>query len=180
MTACDELYLRISSLSFRATDIRRLNRRKCILFCIEAARLAHERRTSLLQYNTDAEVRGVMRAMRIQETDDYDGLKSALFEPFRMRTGLEQGENICVYAGHLRWLFLKAFSGIRLSADAIKAVILRSGTDSFMESIEFAVQEERVSSEMKSCSPCMIVSTQANWGNGGHWHESESDYTGLE
>ncbi|KRX71057.1 hypothetical protein T06_6201 [Trichinella sp. T6] len=90
MTACDELYLRISSLSFRATDIRRLNRRKCILFCIEAARLAHERRTSLLQYNTDAEVRGVMRAMHIQETDDYDGLKSALFEPFRMRTGLER------------------------------------------------------------------------------------------
>ncbi|KRX31895.1 hypothetical protein T09_5660, partial [Trichinella sp. T9] len=54
-----------------------------------AGRIAPERRAALVQYHTDAEVRSIMRAMDVQETDDYDGLKSALFEAFGVRTGPE-------------------------------------------------------------------------------------------
>ncbi|KRY05747.1 hypothetical protein T03_5253, partial [Trichinella britovi] len=52
--------------------------------------IAPERRAALVQYHTDAEVRSIMRAMDVQETDDYDGLKSALFEAFGVRTGPER------------------------------------------------------------------------------------------
>ncbi|KRZ60257.1 hypothetical protein T02_864 [Trichinella nativa] len=38
------------------------------------------------QYHADAEVRGVMKAMQIQDTDNYDSLKSALFKAFRVHT----------------------------------------------------------------------------------------------
>ncbi|KRX22896.1 hypothetical protein T07_10707 [Trichinella nelsoni] len=111
-----------------------------------------------------------MRAMDVQETDNYDGLKSALFEAFGVRTGPEwfsaeffrrkqqRGESVRVFAGHLRRLFSKAFPEMsrsadkillqqfkaELSADTVKAAVFRSGTDSFAEAIEFAVQEERV------------------------------------
>ncbi|KRY15616.1 hypothetical protein T12_13590 [Trichinella patagoniensis] len=79
-----------------------------------AARISPERRAALLQYLSDDEVRGVMRAMHVQETDDYDGLKSALYEAFRVPTGSERfsgeffqrkqkrGESVLVYAGQLR------------------------------------------------------------------------------
>ncbi|XP_003367872.1 conserved hypothetical protein, partial [Trichinella spiralis] len=87
-----------------------------------ASRIAPERRASLFQYHTDEEVPGVMRAMHVQVTDDYDGLKSALFEAFGVRTGSERfsaeffrrkqqrGESVRIYAGHSRWLFTKAYS----------------------------------------------------------------------
>ncbi|KRZ48930.1 hypothetical protein T02_15513 [Trichinella nativa] len=139
-----------------------------------AAHISPERRAALVQYHTDAEVRGVMRAMHVQETDDYDGLKSALFEAFEVRSCPErfsaeffrrkqqQGESVRVYAGHLRWLFPKAFPGLSgaadkillqqfkagLSADAVKIAVLRSGTDSFAEAIEVAAREERVWREL--------------------------------
>ncbi|KRY13299.1 hypothetical protein T12_8043 [Trichinella patagoniensis] len=139
-----------------------------------AAHIGPERRAALVQYHTDAEVRGVMRAMHVQETDDYDGLKSALFEAFGVRTCPERfsaeffrrkqqrGESVRVYAGHLRWLFPKAFPGLSgaadkillqqfkagLSADAVKIAVLRSGTDSFEEAIEVAAREERVWREL--------------------------------
>ncbi|KRX53322.1 Gypsy retrotransposon integrase-like protein 1 [Trichinella sp. T9] len=89
-----------------------------------AARIAPERRASLVHYHTNEEVRDVMKVLYVQETDDYDGLKSALFEAFGVRTGSERfsavffrrkqqrGESMRDYAGHLRWLFPKAFSGL--------------------------------------------------------------------
>ncbi|KRY13794.1 hypothetical protein T12_16503 [Trichinella patagoniensis] len=102
---------------------------------------------NVLQYHTDEKVRGVMRAMHVQVSDVYDGLKSALFEAFGVRTG---SESVWVYAGHLRWLFLKAFRGLSgaadkillqqfkagLSVNAVKTAVLRSRTDSFAEAIE--------------------------------------------
>ncbi|KRX36682.1 hypothetical protein T05_6486 [Trichinella murrelli] len=54
-----------------------------------AGRIAPQKLAALVQYNTDAGVRSIMRAMDVQETDDYDGLKSALFEAFGVRTGQE-------------------------------------------------------------------------------------------
>ncbi|KRX83922.1 hypothetical protein T06_499 [Trichinella sp. T6] len=96
------------------------------------ARIAPERRASLVQYHTNEEIRGVMKALYVQETDDYDGLKSALFEAFGVRTGSERfsavffrrkqqrGESMRDYAGHLRWLFPKAFPGLSGAADKIR------------------------------------------------------------
>ncbi|KRZ58227.1 Retrovirus-related Pol polyprotein from transposon 17.6 [Trichinella nativa] len=98
------------------------------------ARIAPERRASLVHYHTNEEVRGVMKALYVQETDDYDGLKSALFEAFGVRTGSEKfsamffrrkqqrGESMRDYAGHLRWLFPKAFPGLSEVATREKRV----------------------------------------------------------
>ncbi|KRY42282.1 Retrovirus-related Pol polyprotein from transposon 17.6 [Trichinella spiralis] len=139
-----------------------------------AGRIAPERRAALVQYHSDAEVRGIMRAMDVQETDDYDGLKSALFEAFGVRTGPERfsaeffrrkqqrGECVRVFAGHLRSLFSKAFPEMSgsadkillqqfkagLSADAVKTAVLRSEMDNFAEAVEVAVKEERVVREL--------------------------------
>ncbi|KRX42967.1 hypothetical protein T05_11991 [Trichinella murrelli] len=139
-----------------------------------AGRIAPERRAALVQYHTDAEVRSIMRAMDVQETDDYDGLKSALFEAFGVRTGPERfsaeffrrkqqrGECVRVFAGHLRRLFSKAFPEMSgsadkillqqfkagLSADAVKTAVLRSEMDNFAEAVEVAVKEERVVREL--------------------------------
>ncbi|KRX15655.1 hypothetical protein T07_15271 [Trichinella nelsoni] len=69
--------------------------------------------------------------MHVQETDYYDGLKSALFDAFGVPTGAERfsGEffqrkqqraaSVLVYAGQLRWLFLKVFPGLSGAADMI-------------------------------------------------------------
>ncbi|KRY45981.1 hypothetical protein T03_1199 [Trichinella britovi] len=107
--------------------------------------------------------------MDVQETDDYDGLKSALFEAFGVRTGPERfsaeffrrkqqrGESVRVFAGHLRRLFSKAFPEMsgsadknllqqfkaELSTDTINAAVFRSATESFAGAIEFVAQEER-------------------------------------
>ncbi|KRZ49542.1 Retrovirus-related Pol polyprotein from transposon [Trichinella nativa] len=139
-----------------------------------AGRIAPERRAALVQYHTDAEVRSIMRAMDVQETDDYDGLKSALFEAFGVRTGPERfsaeffrrkqqrGECVRVFAGHLRRLFSKAFPEMSgsadkillqqfkagLSADSVKTAVLRSEMDNFAEAVEVAVKEERVVREL--------------------------------
>ncbi|KRY38657.1 hypothetical protein T01_11748 [Trichinella spiralis] len=51
-----------------------------------AAGITPERRAAIVQYHADAEVRGVMKAMQIQDTDNYDSLKSALFKAFRVHT----------------------------------------------------------------------------------------------
>ncbi|KRZ88626.1 Transposon Ty3-I Gag-Pol polyprotein, partial [Trichinella sp. T8] len=133
-----------------------------------------ERRAALVQYHTDEEVRGVIRTMHIQETDDFDGLKSALFEAFGVRTGSERfstelfrrkqqrSESVRVYAGHLRWLFPKVFPRLSgaadkillqqfkagLSADAVKTAVLQSRTDCFAEAIEGAAREECVWKEL--------------------------------
>ncbi|KRY06540.1 hypothetical protein T12_3948 [Trichinella patagoniensis] len=92
--------------------------------------------------------------MDVQETDDYDGLKWALFEAFEVRTGLERffteffrrkqqrGEGVRVFAGHLRRLFAKAFPEMSGSADKILE------TDNFTEAVEVAVKEERVVREL--------------------------------
>ncbi|KRX19620.1 hypothetical protein T07_9146 [Trichinella nelsoni] len=136
----------------------------------KSLKLPSDERPEVLQYLTDVEVRGVMRAMHIRETDDYDSLKLALFEAFGVRTSPERfsaeffrrSESVLVYAGHLRWLFPKAFPGMSgaadkivlqqfkagLSGDTVKAAVLRSGTDSFAEVIELAAQEERVWREL--------------------------------
>ncbi|KRX79533.1 hypothetical protein T06_9299 [Trichinella sp. T6] len=129
-----------------------------------------ERRAALVQYHTDEELRGVIRIMHIQETDDFDGLKSALFEAFGVRTGSERfsaelfrrkqqrSESVRVYAGHLRGLFPQVFPGLSgaadkillqqfkagLSADAVKTAVLQSRTESFAEAIEGAAREECV------------------------------------
>ncbi|KRZ81061.1 hypothetical protein T08_3445, partial [Trichinella sp. T8] len=139
-----------------------------------AARIAAERRASLVQYHTDEEVRGALRAMRVQVSDVCDGLKSSLFEAFGVRTGSEmfsteffrrkekRSESVWVYVGHLRCLFLKAFCGLSgaadkillqqfkagLSVNAVKTAVLRSRTDSFTEAIEVAAREERVLREL--------------------------------
>ncbi|KRZ96830.1 hypothetical protein T08_11663 [Trichinella sp. T8] len=48
----------------------------------------------------------VMKATHLQDTEDNDGLKSALSEAF-----WKEGESVCVFASHLRWLFPKGFPG---------------------------------------------------------------------
>ncbi|KRY07689.1 hypothetical protein T12_5207 [Trichinella patagoniensis] len=141
---------------------------------LQYGRIAQERRAALVQYHTDAEVRSIMRAMDVQETDDFDGLNSSLFEAFRVRTGLErffteffrrkQQRSECsrVLAGHLRRLFAKAFPEMSESADkillqqfkeglsteAVKTAVLRSEMDNFAEAVEVAVKEERVVREL--------------------------------
>ncbi|KRZ83130.1 Retrovirus-related Pol polyprotein from transposon 17.6 [Trichinella sp. T8] len=119
-----------------------------------AGRIAPERRAALVQYHTDAEVRSIMRTMDVQETDDYDGLESALFEAFGVRNGLERffteflrrkqqrGECVLVFAGHLRRLFAKPFPEMSVSADKILE------TDNFTEAVEVAAKEERLVREL--------------------------------
>ncbi|KRX38133.1 hypothetical protein T05_9386 [Trichinella murrelli] len=109
--------------------------------------------TKSSNYHTDAEVRSIMRAMDVQETDDYDALKSALFEAFGVRTGPERfsaefsGENsngaFPEMSGSADKNLLQQFKA-ELSTDTINAAVFRSGTDSFAEAIEFVAQEERV------------------------------------
>ncbi|KRZ70301.1 hypothetical protein T10_7894 [Trichinella papuae] len=94
-----------------------------------AARIAPERRAALVQYHTDADVRDIMRAMDVQETDDYDGLKSALFEAFGVRNGSER-------------LFSKAFPEMSGSADKILLQQFKAGLSA--EAIDVAAKEERV------------------------------------
>ncbi|KRX48538.1 Transposon Ty3-I Gag-Pol polyprotein [Trichinella murrelli] len=139
-----------------------------------AGRIAPERRAALVQYHTDAEVRSIMRAMDVQETDDYDGLKSALFEAFGVRTGPERfsaevfrrkqqrGECVRVVAGYLRRIFSKALPEMSgsadkillqqfkagLSAEAVKTAVLRSEMDNFAEAVEVAVTDKRVVREL--------------------------------
>ncbi|XP_003367867.1 zinc knuckle protein, partial [Trichinella spiralis] len=109
-------------------------------------------------YHTDEEVPGVMRAMHVQVTDDYDGLKSALFEAFGVRTGSERfsaeffrrkqqrGESVRIYAGHSRWLFTKAFTGLSAREERIwrglstlKASVSSVKADADQEDLEPAV-----------------------------------------
>ncbi|KRZ01716.1 hypothetical protein T11_15635 [Trichinella zimbabwensis] len=48
-------------------------------------RLAALTRTETEKSHADAEVRAVRRAMQVQDTDDYDGLKATIFEAFRVQ-----------------------------------------------------------------------------------------------
>ncbi|KRY31560.1 hypothetical protein T01_7445 [Trichinella spiralis] len=103
-----------------------------------------------------------MRAMHVQETVDFDGLKSTLFEASRVRPGSESFSGRSSNALKESWLFPKAFPGLSgatdknllqqfkggLSKNAVKSAVLRNGTDSFAEVIEVAAQEERVGREL--------------------------------
>ncbi|KRZ53183.1 hypothetical protein T02_2327 [Trichinella nativa] len=99
--------------------------------------------------------------MHIQETDDFDGLKSALFEAFGVRTGSERfsaelfrrkqqrSESVRVYAGHL--LFPKVFPGLSGAADKILLQQFKAGLSAdadgkfrVAEAIEGAAREECV------------------------------------
>ncbi|KRZ48624.1 hypothetical protein T02_7374, partial [Trichinella nativa] len=113
-----------------------------------AGRIAPERRAALVQYHTDAEVRSIMRAMDVQETDDYDGLKSALFEAFGVRTGPERlfSKAFPEMSGSADKILLQQFKA-GLSADSVKTAVLRSEMDNFAEAVEVAVKEERVEDE---------------------------------
>ncbi|KRZ05965.1 Transposon Ty3-I Gag-Pol polyprotein [Trichinella zimbabwensis] len=111
------------------------------------------------EYHTDAEVRGIMRVMDVQETDDYDGLKSALFEAFWVRTRSERfsaeffrrkqqrGESVRVFAG-------RSVRGRRQNC--------RSETHSFTEAFEAAAKEERVVRELTTLKASVAsVKTEA-------------------
>ncbi|KRX13306.1 hypothetical protein T07_12815 [Trichinella nelsoni] len=111
-----------------------------------AARIAQERRAALIQYHTDAEVWDVMRAMHVQETVDFDGLKlkplgCAVKASWRFRNAFP------VLSGATDKNLLQQFKG-GLSADAVKTAVLQNGTDSFAKAIEVAAQEERVGREL--------------------------------
>ncbi|XP_003369173.1 hypothetical protein Tsp_04598 [Trichinella spiralis] len=100
--------------------------------------------------------------MHVQETVDFDGLKSTLFEASRVRPGSESFSGRSSNALKESWLFPKAFPGLSgatdknllqqfkggLSKNAVKSAVLRNGTDSFAEVIEVAAQEERVGREL--------------------------------
>ncbi|KRY07559.1 hypothetical protein T12_7984 [Trichinella patagoniensis] len=106
--------------------------------------------------------------MHVQVSDVYDGLKSALFEAFGVRTG---SESVWVYAGHLRWLFLKAFRGLSgaadkillqqfkagLSVNAVKTAVLRSRTDSFAEAIEASVPSVKADADQEDLLPAVEI-----------------------
>ncbi|KRY49993.1 hypothetical protein T03_11234 [Trichinella britovi] len=148
-----------------------------------AARIAAERRASLVQYHTDEEVRGALRAMHVQVWDVCDGLKSSLFEAFGVRTGSERfsneffrrrekwSESMRVFVGHLHWLFPKAFRGLSgaadkillqqfkagLSVNAVKTAVLRSRTDSFTEAIEVAAREIKADAVQEDLQPAVEI-----------------------
>ncbi|KRX34471.1 Histone H2B 7 [Trichinella murrelli] len=149
-----------------------------------ADRIAAERRASLVQYHTDEEVLGVMRAMHVQVSDVCDGLKSSLFKAFGVRTGSErfsteffrrkekQSESVRVYVGHLRLLFPKAFRGLSgaadkillqqfkagLSVNAVKTAVLRSRTDSFTEAIKARVPSVKADADQEDLQPAVEIS----------------------
>ncbi|KRY07459.1 hypothetical protein T12_12055 [Trichinella patagoniensis] len=54
----------------------------------ESGRIDGPEWVRLQEFHTDAEVRCVMRAIHVQETVDFDGLKSTLFEASRVRPGV--------------------------------------------------------------------------------------------
>ncbi|XP_003376546.1 transcriptional regulator, CopG/Arc/MetJ family [Trichinella spiralis] len=116
-------------------------------------------------YHTVEELRGVMRATHVQKTDDFDGLKLALFEAFGVRTARRGsplsyssansnevrvcGFMLVTYAGCSRSRQDPAAAILaRLSADAVKTAVLQSRTDSFAEAIEFTAREECVWREL--------------------------------
>ncbi|KRY74188.1 hypothetical protein T4A_14155 [Trichinella pseudospiralis] len=86
-------------------------------------------------YHTDAEVRRTMRAMDVHETDDYDAVfEAGPVEAFGVHTGSEffrrkqqRGENVRVFAGHLRSLFSKAFPEMSGSAEKILLQQFKAG-----------------------------------------------------
>ncbi|KRX15904.1 hypothetical protein T07_10981 [Trichinella nelsoni] len=99
--------------------------------------------------------------MDVQETDDYDDLKSALFEAFRVRTG-QKGFPLSFSGGNSNGLFSKVFPEMSgsaekilleqfkagLSPEAVKTPVLSSEMDNFAQAVEGAVKEERVMREL--------------------------------
>ncbi|KRX55167.1 hypothetical protein T06_16782, partial [Trichinella sp. T6] len=95
-----------------------------------------------------------MRAMHVQVSDVYDGLKSALFEAIGVGTGSERFSAEFFRRKEQRSESVRAFRGLsgaadkilqqqfkaRLSANAVKTAVLRSRTDSFAEAIEEDLQ----------------------------------------
>ncbi|KRY44862.1 hypothetical protein T03_7061 [Trichinella britovi] len=125
-----------------------------------AARIAAERRASLVQYHTDEEVRGVLRAMHVQPSVCAPAQRGSPLNFFRRKQ--QRRESVRVYVGHLHWLFPKAFRWLSgaadkillqqfkagLSVNAVKTAVLRNRTDSCTEAIEVAAREERVLREL--------------------------------
>ncbi|KRY03460.1 hypothetical protein T12_5505, partial [Trichinella patagoniensis] len=96
-----------------------------------AADVPDNRRAAMVQYHMDEAMGDVLSALEVEETDDYDKLKSTLFRVFGVNNSEErymkefinrrqrENESVEEYAGHLKRLLPKAFPQLKDQADGI-------------------------------------------------------------
>ncbi|KRZ51925.1 hypothetical protein T02_932 [Trichinella nativa] len=142
----------------RSSDVERcFHGKKGMERYFRAAVVPDNRRGAMVQYHMDEAIGDVLSAMEVEETVDYDKLKSTLFRVFGVNNSEErymkefinqrqrENESVEEYAGHLKRLLPKAFPQLKEQADdillqqfkagirqdMIKLTILRSAPDSF-------------------------------------------------
>ncbi|KRZ82075.1 Transposon Ty3-I Gag-Pol polyprotein, partial [Trichinella sp. T8] len=100
-----------------------------------AADVPHNRRAAMVQYHMDEAMGDVLSALEVEETDDYDKLKSTLFrdnsEERYMKEFINrrqrENESVEEYAGHLKRLLPKAFPQLKEQADDILLQQFKAG-----------------------------------------------------
>ncbi|KRY72126.1 hypothetical protein T4A_14031, partial [Trichinella pseudospiralis] len=166
-----------------------------------AADVPDNRRAAMVQYHMDEAMGDVLSALEVEETDDYDKLKSTLFRVFGVNNSEErymkefinrrqrENESVEEYAGHLKRLLPKAFPQLKDQADGIllqqfeagirqdmiKFTILRSAPDSFEKAVKIAAREELMINQVTAATgSASVVTTAANVKKETAGHEGET------
>ncbi|KRX14719.1 hypothetical protein T07_7838, partial [Trichinella nelsoni] len=166
-----------------------------------AADVPDNRRAAMVQYHMDEAMGDVLSALEVEETDDYDKLKSTLFRVFGVNNSEErymkefinrrqrENESVEEYAGHLKRLLPKAFPQLKDQADGIllqqfeagirqdmiKFTILRSAPDSFEKAVKIAAREELMINQVTAAAAsASVVTTAANVKKETAGHEGET------
>ncbi|KRX33626.1 hypothetical protein T05_12920 [Trichinella murrelli] len=148
-----------------------------------AADVPDNRRAAMVQCHMDEAMGDLLSAMEVEETDDYDKLKSTLFrdnsEERYMKEFINrrqrENESVQEYAGHLKRLLPKAFPQLKEQADdillqqfkagirqdMIKFTILRSAPDSFEKAVKIAAREELMINQVTAATASASVVTSA-------------------
>ncbi|KRZ48246.1 Transposon Ty3-G Gag-Pol polyprotein [Trichinella nativa] len=120
-----------------------------------AADVPDNRRAAMVQYHMDEAMGDVLSALEVEETDDYDKLKSTLFRVFVLRLKAfpqlkDQADGI---------LLQQFEAGIR--QDMIKFTILRSAPDSFEKAVKIAAREDLMINHVTAATASASVVTTA-------------------
>ncbi|KRY04535.1 hypothetical protein T12_5197, partial [Trichinella patagoniensis] len=158
-----------------------------------AADVPDNRRAAMVQYHMDEAMGDVLSALEVEETDDYDKLKSTLFRERYMKEFINrrqrENESVEEYAGHLKRLLPKAFPQLKDQADGIllqqfeagirqdmiKFTILRSAPDSFEKAVKIAAREELMINQVTAATAsASVVTTAADVKKETAGHEGET------
>ncbi|KRX69421.1 Retrovirus-related Pol polyprotein from transposon 17.6 [Trichinella sp. T6] len=118
-----------------------------------AADVPDNRRAAMVQYHMDEAMGDVLSALEVEETDDYDKLKSTLFRVFGAFPQLkDQADGI---------LLQQFEAGIR--QDMIKFTILRSAPDSFEKAVKIVAREDLMINHVTAATAsASVVTTTAD------------------